>query len=374
MAKATEILVPPPGTFIKEEIEARNWIQRDLAFVLGVPEQSVNMIIGGKRGISPEMAKALGDAFDVAPEFFLNLQAEHDLSNAEQPDPGIVVRSKLQNFYPLREMIKRGWLPPNSDHNMLGVQIARFFGVASSEDIPHLSHAAKKTYYDETPPAQLAWLFRVKQIASNLIVPDYSEKKLLHAIDRLGQLLLAPEEVRKVPAILAECGIRFVVVEGLPGAKIDGVCFWLDKKSPVIGITTLRDKIDNFWFVLRHEIEHVLRKHGQDTVCIDENVGILEENASNFDEEKMANAAAANFCVPQKELKNFIDRTNPFFSEHKVLGFANRLNIHPGLVVGQIQRCLDNYGFLTKHQAKIRQFLISSSATDGFGQIYPVDL
>ncbi len=66
--------VPHPGHFIREELEAREWTQRDLAYILGVPEQSVNQITLGKRGISPEMAKSLADAFEVSPEFFANLQ------------------------------------------------------------------------------------------------------------------------------------------------------------------------------------------------------------------------------------------------------------------------------------------------------------
>ncbi len=63
-----------PGAYIKEEMEERDWSQRDLAFILGCSEQAINPILNGKRGISPEMAKALGDAFDVPAEFFANLQ------------------------------------------------------------------------------------------------------------------------------------------------------------------------------------------------------------------------------------------------------------------------------------------------------------
>ena len=65
-----------------------------------------------------------------------------------------------------------------------------------------------------------------------------------------------------MPKILAECGIRYVVVEKLPRARIDGACFWIDG-APVIGMALQRDMIDNFWFVLRHEIEHVLQRDGQ---------------------------------------------------------------------------------------------------------------
>ncbi|MFX8692489.1 hypothetical protein ABTM44_18400, partial [Acinetobacter baumannii] len=78
----------------------------------------------------------------------------------------------------------------------------------------------------------------------------------------MAEMREAPEETRNVPRLLQEAGVRFVIVEGLPGSKIDGVCFWLDDKSPVIGMSLRFDRIDNFWFVLRHECAHVLHGHG----------------------------------------------------------------------------------------------------------------
>ena len=53
---------PHPGIFIREEMEARGWLQRDLAYVLGSTEQAMNLLLSGKRGVSTEMAKALVDA------------------------------------------------------------------------------------------------------------------------------------------------------------------------------------------------------------------------------------------------------------------------------------------------------------------------
>ena len=64
-----------PGFYLKEEMDARGWIQRDLAFILGVPEQAINVILSAKRGISADMARALGEAFEVPAEFFANLHA-----------------------------------------------------------------------------------------------------------------------------------------------------------------------------------------------------------------------------------------------------------------------------------------------------------
>ena len=101
MTKTNSNLPPPPGLFIKKELDARGWGQRDLAYILGCHEQAVNLIVSGKRGISPDMAKALGAAFNVSPAFFLNLQKSYDLMLARDPDPGISMRARLQSAYPI---------------------------------------------------------------------------------------------------------------------------------------------------------------------------------------------------------------------------------------------------------------------------------
>lgn len=366
--------VPHPGFYIREELEAREWTQRDLAYILGTPEQAVNMIVSGKRGISPEMAKALGEAFEVSPDLFANLQRAYDMARARDPDPGVGRRARMQSAYPVREMIKRGWLQ-DTDAALLEAQMAQFFEVANANDIPHLQHAARKSsYYDETPPAQLAWLFRVRQIARAMAVAKYSEKALREALPRLRSLLVDPEEARHVPRLLAECGIRFVIVESLPNAKIDGVCFWLDKNAPVVGLSFRFDRIDNFWFVLRHEIEHVLRRDGQIQAIIDIDIdsSLAEKNLPP--EEIVANSAAADFCVPKPEIESFIARKAPFFAERDIIGFARRIGVHPGLVVGQIQKRTQRWDFLRRHLAKVRAHVLPGAMVDGWGATAPVIL
>jgi len=365
-----------PGFFIKEEMEERGWLQRDLAFILGCSEQAINPVLNGKRGISSEMAKALGEAFDVPAEFFANLQQAYDLAQARPPDSSVAIRRNMQSKFPVREMIIRGWIE-QSDAAMLETQLVRFFNVGSPSEIPYMAHAAKKSSYEERdiPPAQLAWLFRVRQIATSISVPHYSEKSLRSALSELQGLLYAPEEARHVPRILMDCGVRFIIVEKLPQAEIDGVCFWLED-SPVIGMSTRRDKIDNFWFVLRHEIEHVLQLRGREDAIID--VDLQGENAgigtSVPEEERVANAAAANFCVPSEKLESFMARKHPFYYEKDVLAFSRIVGRHPGLVIGQMQFRLNRYDYLARYLAKIRKFVLPGSIADGWGRVIPISL
>jgi HTH-type transcriptional regulator/antitoxin HigA len=135
----------------------------------------------------------------------------------------------------------------------------------------------------------------------------FTEFAVREAIKRLSLLRQSPESIAQVPRILNEAGIRYVIVESLKAAKIDGVCFWLDEVSPVIGMSLRYDRIDNFWFVLRHEIEHVLKGHGRFAVILD--AELEKERAGTGpgipEEERIANEAAANFCVPKQELQKF---------------------------------------------------------------------
>lgn len=374
MSEPLEVMdVPHPGEFIRDELEARGWSQRDLAFILGVPEQSVNTILSGKRGISPDMARALGDAFDVSSEFFANLQTAYDMSRAREPDPGVARRARLQDAYPVREMIRRGWLV-DADASLLETQMMRFFRVNSIDDVPHMAHAARKSNYDDMPASQLAWLFRVRQLAEEVVVPKYSKEKLSAAVGSLRRLLVDPEEIRHVSRILSESGVRFVIVEVLPGAKIDGVCFWIGE-SPVIGMSMRYDRIDNFWFVLRHEIEHVLQRHGRDHEIVD--VELEGERAGTVgvpEEERVANTAAADFCVSRSDMQSFIARKNPFFAERDVLAFAGRMQVHPGLVVGQIQNHTKRWDFLRRYLVKVRQFVLAGALSDGWGNTAPANL
>jgi HTH-type transcriptional regulator/antitoxin HigA len=261
------------------------------------------------------------------------------------------------------------------DFQKVESEVTRFFG-GSAEDVEIFRHAAKKTNVaDNVSPVQLAWLYRVREIASEMLVGRYSGTAVESAVPKLKGLLSSVEAARKVPRILAECGIRFLMVESLAGAKIDGVCFWLDECSPVIGMSMRYDRIDNFWFVLRHEIEHVIQLHGKASAVVDfdlegDRAGVGE---GVTEEERIANQAAANFCVPNKSMESFIARKSPFFKEQDIIGFSRTMGVHPGLVAGQLQRRLNRYDRFRNHLVKIRSTVASGAMVDGWGDIAPVE-
>lgn len=378
MAKSTAPLsVDHPGTFIEEELDARGWAQADLAYILGMDVSQLNKLIKGATAITPDSAVALGDAFDMPPEFFMNLQKMFDLQKAKKADPGVKARAAWLTRFPVREMIKRGWIE-DAEPALLDLQMMRFFGKNRIEDIPFvgdaplLAHAARKADdYSGTTEIQYVWLNRVRKIAEQIECPPYSEQALRDSLPAIREHMLLTDDLAHIPAILHRCGVRFVLVDFLPGSKIDGVCLWLGGQ-PVIGMTLRLDRLDNFCFVLRHEIEHVLNGDGKDVsfAPVDSDTGAETE----IDCEKIANDAAGEFCIARPLLDSFIARKSPFISREDVLAFAARLDVHPAIVVGQIQYRTKKWGWLKEYQVGVREHLMDWEFKDGWGYHYPTGL
>src|SRR5436190_9330889 len=99
----------PPGEFIREELEARNWTQGDLAQIMGRPDRLISELITGKKQITPETARGLAQAFgDNDPLYWMNLDSAYRLSKSAPGDDAVTRRAKLYSRFPVREITKRG--------------------------------------------------------------------------------------------------------------------------------------------------------------------------------------------------------------------------------------------------------------------------
>ena len=77
---------PPihPGEILLEEfLKPLGITQYRVAKDISVPQRRIGEIVQGKRAISADTALRLARYFDIEPEFWMNLQARHDLRQAE---------------------------------------------------------------------------------------------------------------------------------------------------------------------------------------------------------------------------------------------------------------------------------------------------
>jgi addiction module HigA family antidote len=76
---------PHPGEFISSVyLEPHGVTGRELASKLGVSASTLNRVLTGKSGVSPEMALRLSKCLGRSPESWLAMQYGHDLWVARQ--------------------------------------------------------------------------------------------------------------------------------------------------------------------------------------------------------------------------------------------------------------------------------------------------
>lgn len=73
-----------PGRVLKDELEELGITPTEFARQIDVPPNRVSQIIGGKRAITGDTALRFGHWFGTDPQFWLNLQAQFDLAQADK--------------------------------------------------------------------------------------------------------------------------------------------------------------------------------------------------------------------------------------------------------------------------------------------------
>lgn len=366
----------PPGEYIKDELDARGLSQAEFAEILGRPARVVSEIINAKRAISPETAKEIAAAFGSTPELWMNLESVYRLSKTKN-DAGMVARrAKLYQAAPVKEMVRRCWIEGSDNVEVLEKQVRDFFGIRDLDEEPQFWPYAARMSAAYTALTR-TWLYRARHLARAVRARRFGPGGMRAALDRLRELLHEPEEIRHVPDVLAEAGIRFLVVEHLPQTRLDGACFWLSPESPVVAVSLRYDRIDWFWHTLMHELGHVERHHGLQDGEQPVDVDMFGRRpaaggAEKPEIEREADAFAVRTLIPPEELENFIARVGPLYSQQKIRGFAGRLQVHPGIVVGQLQfRGEVDYSQHRRMLAPVRGIITQAALTDGWGHTVP---
>jgi HTH-type transcriptional regulator / antitoxin HigA len=332
----------PPGRILKQELDARDWTQRDLAAILGRPEQAISEIVNGTKQITPETSLELSQAFGTSPEFWHTLEANYRLELAlrQAHDDAIARRSRLYTELPLREMASRGWLTLHESVDELEAEVIGCLGLPVLPEPPRL---AVRWRGSSTRPAltyaQLAWLRRAETLArAQTGIGPWQDDHLEPLAHELSSHMRLVEDATRVPATLARWGVRFVCLRHLPKTYLDGAAFWL-AEGPVVALTLRYDRIDAFWFTLMHELAHLAESRSE--AYLDQ----LEDGGDDTPEpsppvacEEAANRLASRWLLAPEAFADFVTHTGPHFSCVAIEAFAVAQDRHPGIVLGCLQR------------------------------------
>lgn len=328
-----------PGDSIKEDLAYYGWDQKALAEILGKTEKHISSLLNNKTVITFDMACQLSAVFKQSPVYWLNLDAQYRLRLQEDAKTGeTAAKALIYRYMPVRELRKRGYLPRAKGAL---IEAVKDFWSMEKLDFGFLEKRAEvnlrksENYRQFNPYHALTW----QQIAQSHLrdkLPErpYSKTALIRLASNIPAFSTEPEGVKKSLKKLAQCGVLFSVLPHLPKTYTDGAAFWL-KNHPVILYTCRQDRIDNFWFTMAHEIGHVVL-HGRkrDSLFIDS----LEYLDLSNTKEKEADAFAAK-VLKSKEILIDFGKTGRI-SEIKIRFCAERLGLHPAIVLG----CLQHHG------------------------------
>ena len=127
-----------------------------------------------------------------------------------------------------------------------------------------------------------------------------------------------------------------------------------DSGRPVVGLTLRHDRLDNFWFVLLHELGHVFL-HLFDGLRFD---FFDEESASENDTiEEEADRFALHTLIPEEQWAQCLSRFA--LLEEAVRIDAVNLGIDPSIIAGRIRKEHGNYTILNNlvGQSQVRRQL-----------------
>lgn len=331
-----------PRVLVRARI-ARGLSQTDLATRLNMKPQQVQ-----RYEATNYMSASLARLIEVADALKVKISESFEAANEETSgaifawgDPNDVSWTRL----PIKEMVKREWIALND--NEPPVQTARnYFMQAAGRQFATALHR-KKVRAGNVPNefALLAWQARILHVASrlceqNTIKPFELNDTWLPDLVRLTRRKDGPRRARN---LLAERGIVLVVERHLPGTYLDGAAMLSASSQPVIALTLRYDRLDNFWFVLFHELGHVFLHLAQGLKFdfFDE-----EEGDKNDRIEQEADEFALNMLIPPATWEQCLSRF--ILTEEAVETDAENLGIDASIIAGRIRKERNDFTLLTR--------------------------
>jgi len=334
-----------PSILIRARI-AKRLSQRQLADAIGLKEQQI------QRYEAEEYASAnLSRLTKVAKALDLNISEIAEFKATSQRFPDVDKDDDLAwDQFPIKEMFRRNWFKESPSSLEAAVanaeELVRDF-VEGSLDKPVQAFARQRVRLGGVVDwyALLAWQCRIIGLAKKKeeeVAGKYKQKAISNEwLNELAHISVEKEGPKKVVDYLQSSGIRLVIEPHLPQTHLDGAAFLLSDDSPVIGMTLRYDRIDNFWFVLLHELIHVIKHlHKGSIESIFDDLDVEAE-----DIEQEADKQAGEVLVPEDKWDTALARY--IRSEDSIKALAKELRIHPAIVAGKIRREAKNYIILT---------------------------
>ena len=336
-------LIVHPGETIKEALEEKNMTQEELAIRTGYSAKHISEVISGKKDISNKFAYSLEIALGIDASEIIKIE---EMNNIKDNEFDILKDLKdIVGFCQKHNIIKNNNSKPLTILNM-----RKFLNLTDLTKIPDLPlqqvafRASKKLKVNTY--VLYAWKRLCEYLASHeKINKPFNKEKLANKYNDIKNTMFkdANTMVKELKEIFADCGVVFEIVQHFTGAPVNG--FIEKQKDKIILCMTIRQSYsDIFWFTLFHEISHLLNEdfHNQ----------FMDYSFVESEIEKRADSFAQNILINEEDYQKF--KNNNKYDYQSIVAFANTQKVLPGIVIGRIQRDIDDYTFMTKYKEQYK--------------------
>ena len=312
--------------------------QRDLVPMIG-SRSKVSEVLSGTRSLTMPMARALHQHLGIPADVLLK----------EPP-----IRAKGSDYeidwrrFPLLEMANRGWIEKRTnlrEHaEELVTGLMRKAGASESTAALYRKTDQNRANAKTDPYALQAWCWQVQAKANekNLSVTYRQNGNPAELLNQVARLSPTTDGPRRAVDFLSEQGIAVEIVPHLPRTHLDGAAMKSEDGRPVVGLTLRYDRIDNFWWVLMHELAHVVRHLPQTDETFIDDLKLVGTDAK----EQEADQFAYDSLIPEAVWKDsgFLENPSPMAA----ISLAQEAGVHPAIVAGRARYELGNYRLLSQ--------------------------
>lgn len=339
-----ELITFHPGYYVKDLIEDLAMTQDELAKRLQTTSKTVSDLVNGKINLTDEMAMKLSIVFGTSVNMWLNLNKTYiekkiEIDRRVFDDEQIALIKNIDYKF----WVNLGLVDPVTRAIDKVKELQRYFQVSNLAVLQRRDFLVQfRTAIDEVNDTNIvsanAWVQTAINMGRDIDVDPFDIKKLKAAIPVIRKMTTqsASEFYPTLKNLLASCGVVLVLLPNLKNCGVNGAVKWMSKEKVILAINDRRKYADTFWFSLFHELGHVLQKRLTMLIVSKQNEDLLEEDKLLQKLEEEADDFAQNILIPKDEYNDFINQS--IFTEYSIKKFANKINIHPGIIIGRLQK------------------------------------
>ena len=342
--KIVPSVVPDPVDAILFRMDQMQIGRKEVEPYIGSTSK-VSEVLSRKRPLSLPMIRRLHKGLGIPADVLIGAAEGSQAAIGEEPDMDYAK-------FPLKEMLERGCFGDFKGNAQrlkdYAEDLVRKFmqGLLPKQAEPAFLRAPmhQRGTRDADGQALFAWrLCVIKQARTNPAPREY-KKGVITAkwLKDLAQLSVFEDGPRLARERLGMAGITLVVEPHFKCTYLDGAAM-LDNGRPIVALTLRHNRLDNFWFVLLHELAHIA-KH------LDEAHPLFTDNLDSSDEqdriEREADAMAGEALIPQTAWEQSAARSS--HQAKDVAALAEKLGVHPAIVAGRVRHETKNFRLLAK--------------------------